>query len=592
MKKFIALLVIVAMLGIYVPMAVMATPYESAVEVEAIPLDEPTEAELQAILDGITFDRLVLTGNFQVPVLIDEVSIRWESSDEWLTIVNHHAEDAEYTTITVNRLRESCADVILTAIIEEGAIKVTRDFAFTVVRREDNDILVNRVIIDDNAEHTKRRALNGDIFSEPWEIIDGDNVITINTARQRVFVEFLVVFEGVATTGLRVYTADNPNLFGNPVYISGTIQPKIANYLSLPVGQFNQYVRLVFPAGVEAVNMIAGYSHPGAGQGTQEDIFDAITPPPAFITTSFTMPAFVFNRPATWSTTRPGVFTITLSDDGTYYRFDITPPAFGTPNNVTINGIIYWAAGTQMPISYPRQHAVLPQPPPSSGGGNWGGGGGGGNNWNRPPVGGMDVPGISDIMPRPPEDEPVETEEWPFSDIADHWARRQITWLYSRGYVTGMGDSTFNPNGAMTREQMAQILVNAFDLARTNNDAPFNDAQPGAWYFNAVSAMYDHEISHGDGLGNYGVGLNITRQDAVVLLYRMLINMDALTEVEATTAEFNDYANIADYAIDAVNLFQTLNIVTGTPAGYFNPTAQITRAEMSVIIYRVLEFLR
>ena len=587
MKKFIALLVIVAMLGIYVPMSVMATPYESAVEFEAIPLDEPTEAEFQAILDGITFDRLVLTGNFEVPVLMDDVSIRWESSDEWLTIVNHHAADAEYTTITVNRLRESCADATLTAIIEEGDIKVTRDFTFTVVRREDNDILVNRVIIDDNAEHTKRRALNGDIFSEPWEIIDGDNVITIDTARQRVFVEFLIVFEGVATTGIRVYTADNPNLFGNPVYTSGTIQPKVANYLRLPVGQFSRYVRIVFPTGVEAVNMIAGYSHPGAGEGTPENLLALITPPPYHITGDFPIQTSIHGNTVTWITTRQNIVT----PDPAHEMMRHTAPAFGTPNNVTIS-ISINVAGTIYTMDFPRTFSVLPQPPPSSGGGNWGGGGGGGNNWNRPPVGGMDVPGISDIMPEPPGPGTIDPEEYPFSDIADHWARRQITWLYSRGYVTGMGDNTFNPNGAMTREQMAQILVNAFGLERTNNDAPFSDAQPGAWYFNAVSAMYDHEISHGDGLGNYGVGLNITRQDAVVLLYRMLINMDALTEVEATAAEFSDYANIADYAIDAVNLFQTLNIVTGTPTGYFNPTAQITRAEMSMIIYRVLEFLR
>ncbi|MCL2838292.1 MAG: S-layer homology domain-containing protein [Oscillospiraceae bacterium] len=528
------------------------------------------------LLNNLTFDRMVATSNFTLPTIAEQTNISWVAADPTITRIGTAGDG--YVNVIINRQHGRDVNARITAFIDDG-VEVSQAFYFTIIRTPGSDRFVTATVVDENAGRTKRLAVNDDVNTR-WSIIENDRTITLDTIGDTVFSEFAIVYEGVNVSGVRIYSSTDGSVWSH-AHTGGAMVPDRHNLITLSAAVRARFVRFVFPAGVTGVNFIGGYSMGGGDNGTpgQTNIFETLVLP-ARITGPIELPTEHEGYAITsWTSASPSVARI----DG----FTLTPTRQITDRTINLTATAIVNGETQTGVIPIVVVALPPQQGNGNGGGGGGGGAGGGGNWNRP-GGGMDVGNISNVTPQPPDNQPVEL---PFNDITGHWASNQIVWLYSRNVVSGDGTGGFAPNNSMTREQMAQIIVNAFELERINGDAPFADANPGDWFFNAVSTMYDHGISLGDGTGNYGVGLNISRQDAVVLLYRMLVNMDAIAGATASAA-FVDYAAIADYAIEAVNTFRALEIVSGDPAGNFNPTDSITRAEMAIIIYRTLEFLR
>jgi len=540
-------------------------------------------AYFERLLSEITLRRAVETNNFRLPTSIygTRLTVNWESTN---TLVRDITQGAGgFANVTIIRPHNHHELVTFTAVIDDDGTRVEHNFFITLVRHTGDNRLFNRVVVHGDAN--MRNAVNENL-DIPW-IVGNNRTISIDTGSTQPFNEFFMVYEGVNTSGMRIYSSVDGNTWRH-AYTVGAIVPNAPNRIVLPTMLFDRFVRFELPTGISAVNMIGGYADTIDVGGSALDEFIARIPrPPAFINGNFTLPTVVDNIPITWTSSRPSVVSVALGSAPNTADFTFSIPPFGSASGINTQASFMFEGQHQI-VNYQSTHPVQGQPG-NNGTGPSGPGGGGGGNWNRP-GGGMDVGNISNVIPPPPIDQPVEL---PFNDITGHWASHQIVWLYSRGYVSGFGNGVFAPNNSMTREQMAQIIANAFELERTNGgNSPFADVAPGDWFYNAVSAMYDHGISLGDGTGNYGVGLNISRQDAVVLLYRMLVNMDALAGTAIVAAAFNDYAAIADYAREAVDAFRALEIVTGDPAGNFNPTDSITRAEMAIIIYRTLEFLR
>lgn len=111
----------------------------------------------------------------------------------------------------------------------------------------------------------------------------------------------------------------------------------------------------------------------------------------------------------------------------------------------------------------------------------------------------------------------------------------------------------------------------------------FKDAAAIADYAkDAVKWAAEEGAVKGDTAGNFNPAADITRQDFVTMLWRL--NGEAASEKEVT---FGDSASIADYAAKAVAWAVEKGYVVGDNAGNFNPTANITRAEIATILNRI-----
>ncbi|MBQ9984691.1 MAG: S-layer homology domain-containing protein, partial [Oscillospiraceae bacterium] len=102
-------------------------------------------------------------------------------------------------------------------------------------------------------------------------------------------------------------------------------------------------------------------------------------------------------------------------------------------------------------------------------------------------------------------------------------------------------------------------------------------------------------IARNTGLVN-GIGNNkfaprntITRQDMMVIVYRALGKLEM--ELETGDVDYADFDLVAEYAKDAVSALIASGLVNGK-SGKIAPTDYTTRAEVAVLIKRILDYVK
>ena len=101
------------------------------------------------------------------------------------------------------------------------------------------------------------------------------------------------------------------------------------------------------------------------------------------------------------------------------------------------------------------------------------------------------------------KNEPVvtpEEEAGPFSDVGkDNPNYDAIIKVYENGWMAGIGDGVFAPNGTLTRGMGAMVLWNKAGCPEPQNVAPFLDVTSDDWYAKAVAWAYEQGIVAGYG---------------------------------------------------------------------------------------------
>jgi hypothetical protein len=176
-----------------------------------------------------------------------------------------------------------------------------------------------------------------------------------------------------------------------------------------------------------------------------------------------------------------------------------------------------------------------------------------------------------------------------FNDINSHWAISNITFAAARGLFIGVGNDLFDPEGAMTRAMVAQVLANieGVDLSAYKTSR-FSDVAVGKWYAPAVEWAASAGIVSGYGNGLFGPEDDISREQMAL----MLMNYVTYKGYELPTQQtipFNDEDKIASWAYDAVKRVQAAGIIVGKPGNVFDPKGVATRAEVATIFARFVE---
>lgn len=224
---------------------------------------------------------------------------------------------------------------------------------------------------------------------------------------------------------------------------------------------------------------------------------------------------------------------------------------------------------------------------PTGGGGSGGSGGGfGGNTGNV--FFGEEYFEEEEITVPESEELPAQ----PFSDLKGYdWAKSAIDNLRKNNIVNGDGDGTYRPGATMTREEYLSVLLKTYGIKIKSGSAPFSDVAPDAWYCDVVATAYEMGITNGIGGGKFGIGQNISRADMVVLASRLAHSLEInIPQVEVAVI-FEDYAEIPDYAYEAVVEFQQANFINGDTNGYFNPADNTTRAEAAVFFWNIYDYI-
>lgn len=174
-----------------------------------------------------------------------------------------------------------------------------------------------------------------------------------------------------------------------------------------------------------------------------------------------------------------------------------------------------------------------------------------------------------------------------FNDLDSvSWAVEAITELKRIGVINGVSETEFAPNREVTREEFAKMIVNAFSI--TGEGKSFADVPATAWYAPFVTALASSGIVNGVTDTKFGVGANITRQDAAVILDRTALKSGIEYEYDYSALNiFTDY--IADYAVDSIYRLYQNRVISGTSATTFSATATLTRAQAAKMIYSLMQ---
>ncbi len=180
-----------------------------------------------------------------------------------------------------------------------------------------------------------------------------------------------------------------------------------------------------------------------------------------------------------------------------------------------------------------------------------------------------------------------------FIDLGNHaWAADAINTLADGGIIKGTSENTFSPAANITRADFAILLVRAFKLA-SEREENFADVSSSDYFAKELAVARNTGLVNGIGENKFAPRNNITRQDMMVIVYRALAGMEKINVGDRVlyVPQASDYDKVADYAKDAVAALINAKLISGKN-GLIDPTANTTRAEVAVLLHRILEYIR
>ncbi|MBE6927276.1 MAG: hypothetical protein E7467_02085 [Ruminococcaceae bacterium] len=175
-----------------------------------------------------------------------------------------------------------------------------------------------------------------------------------------------------------------------------------------------------------------------------------------------------------------------------------------------------------------------------------------------------------------------------FKDVqASDWFHEYVDFAVTNGLFGGMSANTFEPNTAMTRAMLVTVLWRyaGKPLEGTNT---FSDVPNGQWYTDAVAWAAHNGIVGGVGNNKFDPNGNITREQMAAILYRYANSNGIDTSARADLSNFPDGNRVSAYANEAICWAVAEGLINGSD-GKLLPQGNATRAQVAAILMRFIE---
>lgn len=160
-----------------------------------------------------------------------------------------------------------------------------------------------------------------------------------------------------------------------------------------------------------------------------------------------------------------------------------------------------------------------------------------------------------------------------------------------RGWLTGYGDGQYGPDNGMTRAEFSALINRVTGLTEESETiSNYTDVASGAWYASDLAKALAAGYMTGTSATTMAPNAAINREQAMIMVTRLLGLTAADTEVEAL-ARFSDASQISSYAQNPIAAMVAAGYVNGTTDGRLVPQKQLTRAEGITILYNALDVL-
>lgn len=177
-------------------------------------------------------------------------------------------------------------------------------------------------------------------------------------------------------------------------------------------------------------------------------------------------------------------------------------------------------------------------------------------------------------------------------DITNHWAKECIEYCVNSKLFSGTSAYTFSPDAAITRGMFVTVLGRFADVDPSYTaDTVFEDVDLNAYFTPYINWAKDKGLVSGMTSTTFLADESITREQMAVLIsnYFDLIGFE-LPQIYAKINFQDDYL-ISDYAKNTITTMQQAGILFGRGDGIFDPQATTTRAETAAIMLRLSRIL-
>ena len=197
------------------------------------------------------------------------------------------------------------------------------------------------------------------------------------------------------------------------------------------------------------------------------------------------------------------------------------------------------------------------------------------------PLSAEDEAGFLDVLGRGLQ---LERDGGYFYDTLNHWAEGYIQFLYELGVVNGQSPTKFNPNGQITRAQLAVMIFRAAGLTQADFEsyAPYNDVKKH-WAGKEISVLYDYGLIDIYDSNNFNPEKPATREEVAAVMYALMLAYDYEPGNIGETA-FKDKKAIDPLALEGITVLQQAGIIGGYKDGTFKPKANVTRAQFAKML--------
>lgn len=183
----------------------------------------------------------------------------------------------------------------------------------------------------------------------------------------------------------------------------------------------------------------------------------------------------------------------------------------------------------------------------------------------------------------------TQTPQTTFADVpASAWYYDAVEYVYENGLMSGVSGGRFAPDDTLTRAMLVQTLY-AMEGRPAAASAGFADVASGDWYASAVNWAAANGVVSGVSETGFGPNNALTREQLALILYRFAQYKGYDVAGTSDLAAYADGSSVSGWAAEAMSWAVDAGLISGVGGNQIAPTGTASRAQVAQILMNFCE---
>ena len=175
-----------------------------------------------------------------------------------------------------------------------------------------------------------------------------------------------------------------------------------------------------------------------------------------------------------------------------------------------------------------------------------------------------------------------------FEDVSvDAWFHDAVDHVVKAGLMNGVSATAFDPEGELNRAQIVTILYRMAASPAVEAPADFVDVPAGEFYTEAVAWAVAKGITNGISDTSFDPNGTVTREQLVTFLYRYMKTTGADLTAGSDLSGWEDAGAVSAWALEAFGWAVSSGVITGMTETTLEPGSTTNRAQTAVVLMRL-----